>query len=465
MFTVALCVCAGFTPSANLQGKWDLTDLASPPCMDNLSFMGAPECFHERKRNAEVQLYLQLEHWENDEALHQLTKHMRTTMKAVGLGISLIKRTKVIFKYEKRLNLRELPRSVLIDSHCILSNKPFVLLDTRQDWRTRNNPLVTGSPYIRFYCGVHLKSPGNQIVGVLSIFDTRPRTEFPQESIDMLTQYALEVMTFLHAPYDTIKDKGSNERRGRGHAHADVEQMQKKLGRATSRGNNLTLFERDGSGSAYTSNLSAADFFQSKCVVENTLASTEKHKIIKQLYDVNSMNDGSALICNSIKTSENVDIVGIYEVKMTSVYALPFECIPLQQTLTREMVQNVEKDAKARPIQNFQVRLLGLSAGTNVPIVYQYLKSAFDSDYGIQYAYPTNTATFNRGVFMTFLSSEPRLVTKTEQSSKKGVCEACIRSNGFIIFALNKSVTSKFSQQKVSRIFDYARIMREICAS
>lgn len=218
--------------------------------MGDIGFMPAPESWNERKRNRDAQQYLKMKHWENELKLHQFSKQNRATMKVDGLGISLIKRSKVVIKYEKRLNLREIPRSVLIDSHCILSNSPLVLLDASQDWRTRKNPLVCGSPYIKFYCGVNLKGRGNEIIGVLSIFDIYPRSEFPQESIDTLTQFALEIMDFLHTPYEATEENYSKRRKNGMNADAEINLLAKKLGRATSRGNNLTLFERDGSGSA-----------------------------------------------------------------------------------------------------------------------------------------------------------------------------------------------------------------------
>lgn len=430
--------------------------------MKNVGFMAAPNLFKERKRCAEVQQYLKLEHWHDDEALSRFSNLVRTSMKTEGVGISLISKAKVIYKYERRLNLCEIPRSVLIDGHCILSNYPLVFLDASQDWRTKNNPLVNGFPYVRFYCGVHLKTPENHIIGVLSIFDTRSKTEFTQESIDRLCNYAQDLMKFLNIHYENVKVQNTKGLRDSDHKFTGTDQLAKKLGRATSRGNNITLFEKDGSGSAYTSNLSSSKFFQFKRVTDSTISSTEKFKLINKMYRAKSMKDASVLLCESIKEGENVDFVGIYEVKLSVTFEVSQAHIQSQIALTRELLHSLQQTTKTAPVNNFQVRFLGLTDGIELQVSQEYLKAAFDSDYGIRYMDATSALVFSHGIFTSFRRSEPYPISRARQGFMNDTQEVCIRSDGLILFALNKLGSPRIRQQTVSRIFDHARVLHEI---
>lgn len=199
--------------------------------------------------------------------------------------------------------------------------------------------------------------------------------------------------------------------------------------------------------------------------MENTISSAERHSIINRLFGLNNIKDGLVQICKYIKERERVDLVGIYEVKMSTVYALSAEDIPSQQPIDRDILKSLMQKAKTRPVETFQLRLLGQSSSSTFPEVHSYLKAAFESEYGIHYLNTTSTSTFNRGVFMPFLTSEPSFITKLKQSPRKNGGESCARFEGFVICALNNSAGRTFSQQKLSRIFDQIRIIREIYSS
>ena len=69
---------------------------------------------------------------------------------------------------------RTSPRAHSFCSHALLSNELFVIEDTHEDPRFENNPLVSGSPYIRFYAGAPLVSSVGYKLGALFIVDTKP---------------------------------------------------------------------------------------------------------------------------------------------------------------------------------------------------------------------------------------------------------------------------------------------------
>lgn len=74
-----------------------------------------------------------------------------------------------------------LPRNLSFCGHTILENAPLVVPDTHHDARFRDNPLVTGTPGVRFYAGVPLSLPNGAIVGTLCLVDYVPREMSPSD--------------------------------------------------------------------------------------------------------------------------------------------------------------------------------------------------------------------------------------------------------------------------------------------
>jgi signal transduction histidine kinase len=66
-----------------------------------------------------------------------------------------------------------LDRSVC--AHVVKQGELLVIPDLTADARTRDNPLVTGPPYIRFYAGAPLMTPEHEVLGALCVIDNRPR--------------------------------------------------------------------------------------------------------------------------------------------------------------------------------------------------------------------------------------------------------------------------------------------------
>lgn len=69
-------------------------------------------------------------------------------------------------------------RSVSFCGHTILSDQTMVVLDTAQDERFFDNPLVTSQLHIRFYAGAPLIAPNGAKIGTLCVLDQQPRSDF-----------------------------------------------------------------------------------------------------------------------------------------------------------------------------------------------------------------------------------------------------------------------------------------------
>jgi len=79
------------------------------------------------------------------------------------------------FKAHIGLDLTETSRDVSFCAHALLEDDIMVVPDARQDQRFHDNPLVTGSPWIRFYAGALLRLPLGSALGTLCVIDSKPR--------------------------------------------------------------------------------------------------------------------------------------------------------------------------------------------------------------------------------------------------------------------------------------------------
>lgn len=90
--------------------------------------------------------------------------------------ISLISRDRQWFKARVGLAAEETPRSMAFCSHAIASpGRVMEVQDASLDPRFRDNPLVTGDPYIRFYAGHPLVDSQGNALGTVCVIDQVPR--------------------------------------------------------------------------------------------------------------------------------------------------------------------------------------------------------------------------------------------------------------------------------------------------
>ena len=68
--------------------------------------------------------------------------------------------------------------------------EPTIVLDAQKDRRMMNNPLVTGSPNIRFYAGIPIISPAGYVIGTFSLLDRQEKSDFDKKDCLKLGELA-----------------------------------------------------------------------------------------------------------------------------------------------------------------------------------------------------------------------------------------------------------------------------------
>lgn len=175
---------------------------------------------NDAERVATLEKYAILD-TEPEKAFDDLTLLASFICKTPIAYISLIDEDRQWFKSKIGITVSETPRDVAFCSVAIQQPDVFVVPDTLQDERFRNNPLVTSEPRVRFYAGAPLITEEGYALGTLCIVDRRPRefTAEQGETLRALSRLVLAQMEFRRnlillkeALNDRTKEEHARER-------------------------------------------------------------------------------------------------------------------------------------------------------------------------------------------------------------------------------------------------------------
>lgn len=111
--------------------------------------------------------------------------------------VSLVDKNRQWFKANYGLEeVQETERSVAFCDHAIRDHGVYCVENAQIDPDFRDNPMVTGSPDVRFYAGAPLRLPSGHQVGTLCVIDQKPR-RMDKEQLNALGRLADVVVDLL----------------------------------------------------------------------------------------------------------------------------------------------------------------------------------------------------------------------------------------------------------------------------
>jgi PAS domain S-box-containing protein len=128
-----------------------------------------------------------------EESFDRITRLASCTLGMPIALISLVDDARQWFKSRCGLDTTETPREFSFCTHAIRGDDIFMVGDAAADPRFAANPLVTGSPNIRFYAGAPLRSSDGPAIGTLCVIDTVPR-RFDAKKREILRALADQVV-------------------------------------------------------------------------------------------------------------------------------------------------------------------------------------------------------------------------------------------------------------------------------
>jgi len=131
-----------------------------------------------------------------EDALDDLAALAATICHTPFALISLVDEDRQWFKSRVGFSVAETPLNVSFCAHALHQSELLIIPDTTQDERFARNPLVTGSPGIRFYAGAPLVTPDGAVLGTLCVADLIPRT-LASDQTGALRVLGRQVMTHL----------------------------------------------------------------------------------------------------------------------------------------------------------------------------------------------------------------------------------------------------------------------------
>lgn len=468
----------------------NLSTIVQPECLKDTAFLKAPEAYNEINRLSAVDRYMDLPHWEKSKRFLLLLKSMKDMFNVSGAAISLIDSRSQICKFEYGYGFKDCTRQISIDSHAILSNDYFVLLDASKDWRFKSNPLVKDIPTIKYYLGVPLVTKSNQVIGILSVFDRHARSKVNKVAINVLQKVSNEIMQYLDSSYKPTKNCIST-RKSQILQHTGStapwsakydqdDSNQKRLfalyGRATrgSHCSNGSIFERDGSGSSY---IHSSKFKLTK--YSSPYEDLIDFQIWNELSRCPSFSKACLKLCNILQKKMNYDCVYILNIKVTKICWIKTELFPkTQRTVDITEFQHWDEIEWEKNEDNIEddfdyskTNINAISCNNksiertlkSSPWGYRFHKQVIQSMYGLEYHNTDKDVVYHAGYSLPFYKYGNRLIRKQKNMDVKEAktMELFFKRNGYLITCLSKN-GRLISDLEKGHVYGCASLLRKI---
>jgi len=115
--------------------------------------------------------------------LDRIVSIARRALRTTSALFTVIDGDRQWHKARSGTEVTEIARSDGFCDFTIRTREGMIVCDARKDPRFRNNALVTGEPFIRFYAGFPIESPTGERIGALCVFDSDPRAESDVEMV------------------------------------------------------------------------------------------------------------------------------------------------------------------------------------------------------------------------------------------------------------------------------------------
>ena len=175
----------------------------------------APVSTNEAARVAALDRYAILD-TEPEQSFDDLVILAAHVCKTPMASLTLVDDHRQWFKSIVGVQVRETSREISFCAHAIEQSGLFIIPDTLQDPRFKDNPLVTGEPHARFYAGAPLVNDDGFALGTLCVVDRQPRQLEDEQkmaltSLSHLAMRQIELRMNLQMLKDALNDRTREE--------------------------------------------------------------------------------------------------------------------------------------------------------------------------------------------------------------------------------------------------------------
>ena len=123
----------------------------------------------------------------SEKSIHSITKLTQIICETPICFVSLLDETRIYFKSRQGMEYKSTTKEISFCQYAINQDEIFEVEDALEVERFKNNQLVTGPPFIRYYCGMSLRTPNGNNIGTLCVIDTKPKKMNNHQKIALKT--------------------------------------------------------------------------------------------------------------------------------------------------------------------------------------------------------------------------------------------------------------------------------------